>query len=100
VLKAGALPADLNEIGHQAIGPSLGMESIVQSTQALMWAGALITVFMVVYYGTAGFISIIALVLNLLVIVACLNLFGATLTLSGIGGNDPDDRHGGGRQTC
>lgn len=86
VLKAGALPASLEVKDNREIGPTLGAESITRSTQALVLAGLCITVFMVVYYGTAGFISIIALILNLLVIVACLNLFGATLTLSGIGG--------------
>lgn len=86
VLKAGALPADLKAEEKRAVGPTLGFESITQSVRALAMAGALITAFMVVYYGMAGFIAIIALLLNILVIVACLDLFNATLTLSGIGG--------------
>ena len=86
VLRAGALPADLKPVSERAVGPTLGAESIKQSLKALMIGAACVTGFMVIYYGTAGVISVIALALNLLVIMACMNLFGATLTLSGIGG--------------
>ncbi|NQU41986.1 protein translocase subunit SecD [bacterium] len=86
VLKAGALPADLEPAEQRLVGPTLGQESITQSLYALAIGGAAITVFMILYYGTAGLVSVLALILNLLVIVACLDLFNATLTLSGIGG--------------
>ncbi|HUT24589.1 MAG TPA: protein translocase subunit SecD, partial [Sumerlaeia bacterium] len=86
VLKAGALPANLQPDEKRAVGPTLGAQSIVESARALAIGGACITVFMVFYYGTAGVISIVALLLNMLVIVACLDMFNATLTLSGIGG--------------
>ena len=86
VLKTGALPADLKPEGKRTVGPTLGEQSLIQSMKAMMIAAVAITVFMIVYYGTAGLISIFALILNLLIIIACLDLFNATLTLSGIGG--------------
>lgn len=87
VLKAGALPADLRPDETRAVGPTLGEESIEKSLTALGITALVIACFMLVYYGpAAGFVSILALFLNLLVIVACLDLFNATLTLSGIGG--------------
>jgi SecD/SecF fusion protein len=86
VLKAGSLQAELKSGDSRVIGPTLGAESIVKSMKAMAISAVLITLFMITYYGTAGVISIVALVLNLLVVIACLNLFNATLTLSGIGG--------------
>jgi SecD/SecF fusion protein len=86
VLKAGALPADLFPDQSRVIGPTLGQESIVLSVRALVIGAVIISVFMIVYYSAAGVIAILALILNVLVIMACLNLFNATLTLSGIGG--------------
>jgi SecD/SecF fusion protein len=86
VLKTGALPADLKADQKRTIGPTLGEQSLIQSMKAMAIAAVAITVFMIVYYGTAGFISIFALILNLLIIIACLGMFNATLTLSGIGG--------------
>jgi SecD/SecF fusion protein len=86
VLKAGALPADLRAEEKRAVGPTLGAESIVESARALLISGLFTAVFMALYYGAAGVISILALLLNMLVIVACLDMFNATLTLSGIGG--------------
>jgi SecD/SecF fusion protein len=86
VLKAGSLQAELKSGDTRVIGPTLGAESIVKSMKAMAISAICISAFMIVYYGTAGVISIVALVLNLLVVIACLNLFNATLTLSGIGG--------------
>ena len=86
VLKTGALPADLKADQKRTVGPTLGEQSLIQSMKAMAIAAVVITVFMIVYYGTAGLISIFALILNLLIIIACLDMFNATLTLSGIGG--------------
>jgi SecD/SecF fusion protein len=86
VLQSGALPADLKPDQKRTVGPTLGEQSLIQSMKAMAIAGVAITAFMVIYYGTAGIISVVALVLNLLLIIACLDLFNATLTLSGIGG--------------
>ncbi|MCC5875098.1 MAG: protein translocase subunit SecD [Candidatus Sumerlaeia bacterium] len=86
VLKAGALPAPLRVIEENLVGASLGADSIRDSGKALMIGGFLIICLMVTIYVTCGVISIIAMALNLLLILAILSLMGATLTLSGIGG--------------
>ncbi len=86
VLNAGALPAPLQVITENTVGPTLGAESIRNSARALIIGAALIVVLMVFMYVHAGIISIFAMTLNLLLIMAILGLMGATLTLSGIGG--------------
>lgn len=86
VLKAGALPAPLRVIEENLVGASLGADSIRDSGKALMIGGFLIICLMVTIYITCGVVSIIAMSLNLLLILAILSLMGATLTLSGIGG--------------
>ncbi len=86
VLKAGALPADLEVVEKRSIGASLGAESIRDSVKALIIGTAVVVIFMIVYYGTAGFVANIALILNVLLILAVLAMARATLTLSGIGG--------------
>lgn len=86
VLKAGALPADLEIESQQTVGASLGGDSIVSGVKALVVGTVVVSAFMIVYYGTAGVISIVALILNVLIILAIMALSRATLTLSGIGG--------------
>ena len=86
VLRAGALPASVEIIEDRTIGPSLGADSIKKSRMALMIGLALVVVFMVVYYTGAGAISIFALLLNMLFILAYLAYFRATLTLPGMAG--------------
>lgn len=86
VLKAGALPAPLKPIEKRAVGATLGTESIRDSVRALVLGALAVIVFMVVYYGTAGAIAILAMILNVLLILAVLTMARATLTLSGIGG--------------
>lgn len=86
VLKAGALPAELKVEQKRTVGATLGVDSIKDSIRALLIGSIAVSVFMVVYYGTAGLIADIALVLNTLIIMAVLALSKATLTLSGIGG--------------
>jgi SecD/SecF fusion protein len=86
LLRAGALPADLNIIEERTVGPSLGADSIAAGQMAAMIAAALVLVFMVVTYGKLGIIANIALVANMCMIVAILSGLGATLTLPGIAG--------------
>ncbi len=86
VLKAGALPAPLEIIEQNTIGASLGEDSVKASGYALLLAGVLLTIFMVYVYRTAGAIAILAMLLNVLLILAVLSMMDATLTLSGIGG--------------
>ena len=86
VLKAGALKAPLQIVTQNAIGPSLGADSIRDSGFAILLGGIMIAILMVIIYGTAGVLAILAMLLNVLMILAILSLLGATLTLSGIGG--------------
>jgi len=85
-LRSGALLAPVYVMSERSIGPSLGADSIKASTIALISGFALVFLFMLVYYGMAGFIADIALVANLFLIIAIMSLFGATLTLPGMAG--------------
>ncbi|MBN1902884.1 protein translocase subunit SecD [Candidatus Sumerlaeota bacterium] len=86
VLKAGSMPAKLQVEHKQAVGATLGTDTIKASVKALIVGGALVIIFMILYYGTAGVIADIALIINVIMILAVLSLGKATLTLSGIGG--------------
>lgn len=85
-LRSGAFLAPVTMGEERTIGPSLGADSIKQSSFALALASILIIVFMVLYYGLAGVVANIALVVNILFLVAIMALFGATLTLPGMAG--------------
>ncbi len=86
VLRAGALPAPVGIIEERSVGPSLGQDSIQLGLMATWIASSLVVLFMLVYYRLSGVIAIVALVLNVLYLVAALAGFGATLTLPGIAG--------------
>jgi preprotein translocase subunit SecD len=86
VLRAGALPAPLKIIQDLTVGPSLGKDSIEKGIQATLFAGAMVVIFMIVYYRLSGVIADFALVLNLLCLMGALSALNATLTLPGIAG--------------
>ncbi|MCG3777946.1 MAG: hypothetical protein JW388_0648 [Nitrospira sp.] len=86
VLRAGALPAPLKIIQDLTVGPSLGKDSIDKGVQATLFAGALVVLFMMVYYRASGIIADFALALNLLCLMGALSALNATLTLPGIAG--------------
>ncbi|MBS3731741.1 MAG: protein translocase subunit SecD, partial [Desulfobacterales bacterium] len=86
VLRAGALPAPVKIIEERTVGPSLGQDSIRMGFISMAVGGALVILFMVLYYQLAGLIADLALGLNILLIAAGLAAFGATLTLPGIAG--------------
>jgi preprotein translocase subunit SecD len=86
VLRAGALPAPVNILEERTVGPSLGQESIDKGITSALIGGALILLFMAVYYGVSGMIANLMLVFNIMLIMAGLAAFGATLTLPGIAG--------------
>jgi preprotein translocase subunit SecD len=88
VLREGALPAPVRIIENRSVGPSLGSDSIAQGVRSVLLGGALIVLFMLVYYRLSGLIADIALALNLLIIMGILALpyLGASLTLPGIAG--------------
>ena len=97
VLKAGSLPAELVIAEEQTIGPSLGQQSINRGMIAGLVAILFVAAFIIIYYGTGGVIAILALVFDMLLIMAVLCFPGplaqwgltglnATLTLPGIAG--------------
>jgi preprotein translocase subunit SecD len=85
-LRSGALLAPVYVMEKRAVGPSLGADSIRASSLALMLGFVLVVIFMILYYGMAGFIADVALIANLFLILAIMSLFGATLTLPGMAG--------------
>ncbi len=86
VLRAGALPVDVVPVEDRTVGPSLGRDSINQGRKAATIGLAIVLIFMVVYYGFSGLVADLALVLNLVFVLAVLAGFGGTLTLPGIAG--------------
>jgi preprotein translocase subunit SecD len=86
VLRAGALPAPVKILEQRTVGPSLGRDSIHKGILASLVGGIGIVVFMIVYYSFSGVIADIALFLNIILVLAGLAAFGATLTLPGIAG--------------
>ena len=85
-LDHGALQAPMEKQFETVVGPSLGQDSINSSARALLIGSLLVILFMGIYYRGSGVVSIVALVFNVVFIMACLALFGATLTLPGIAG--------------
>jgi SecD/SecF fusion protein len=86
LLRAGALPADLTIVEERTVGPSLGADSIAAGEMASIVAGVLVLAFMVIAYGSLGILANIALVANVILIIAILSVLGATLTMPGIAG--------------
>ena len=86
VLRAGALPADLEFIEERTVGPSLGRDSINMGVRAALLGGLVVVAFMILYYRGAGVIANVALFLNLFFLMAVMAGLRATLTLPGIAG--------------
>ncbi|MFM6988160.1 MAG: protein translocase subunit SecD [Arenimonas sp.] len=85
-LKAGALAAPMDFVQERVVGPSLGAENVKRGVQAVLYSFVFVMVFFVLYYRMFGLITNVALLLNLLLVVAVMSLFGATLTLPGFAG--------------
>jgi len=85
-LKAGALPAKLNILAQNTVGPTLGADSIRKGVSAAILGLALVVLFMAIYYLLAGVIANFALALNIFIILGVLSFLQATLTLPGIAG--------------
>ncbi len=86
VLRAGALPAPVEVIQEQTVGPSLGRDSITKGTYSGLIGLSFVLIFMVIYYRLSGVVANIALLMNLMIIMAVLAGFHATLTLPGVAG--------------
>jgi len=86
VLRSGALPASISYLYEWTVGPSLGADSIRHGIVACIVGFVAIMTFMLIYYRGAGINADLALILNLIILVAALGYFGAVLTLPGIAG--------------
>ncbi len=86
VLRAGALPVQLDFEEQRIVGPSLGQDSIIKARTASIIGAILVFVFILIYYKLSGVMAICTLSMNILFVLAALVGFEATLTLPGIAG--------------
>jgi len=86
VLRAGSLPAPVTFEENRTVGPSLGHDSIQKGKMSIFIGFLAVIIFMILYYGIAGIVADIALLLNIVFIMAGMAMFGATLTFPGIAG--------------
>ncbi|HEV8383596.1 MAG TPA: protein translocase subunit SecD [Candidatus Acidoferrales bacterium] len=86
VLRSGSLPASIVYLEERTVSASLGADSIRQGVHASIVSLVAVMVFMAFYYRVSGWNAILALILNLIILLACLAYFGAVLTLPGIAG--------------
>jgi preprotein translocase subunit SecD len=85
-LRAGALPVALEQLEERRIGPTLGMDSLKKAEFAAMIGALGVIAIMIIRYKVLGLVSVVALLLNVMLILAALTSFKATLTLPGIAG--------------
>ena len=84
LLRAGALAAPMEIVEERTVGPSLGAENIKRGFHATWIGFAALSLFIILYYSLFGVVSVIALAVNLMLLVALLSMLQATLTLPGI----------------
>jgi preprotein translocase subunit SecD len=86
LLRAGALAAPMYFVQERTIGPSLGQQNIDAGMMSVALGFALVLIYMLLYYRGFGLIADVALTLNLMLLIACMSILSATLTLPGIAG--------------
>jgi preprotein translocase subunit SecD len=86
LLRAGSLAAPMDFIEQRIVGPSLGAENVQRGLKAVSFSFAFALIFFLIYYRMFGVITCLALLINLLMVIALMSLFGATLTLPGLAG--------------
>jgi preprotein translocase subunit SecD len=86
ILRSGALPAPIEYQEERTVGPSLGADSIRSGVRASLFGLLFVVVFMLFYYRGSGINAVVALILNMILMLAALVVFDATLTLPGIAG--------------
>ena len=86
ILKTASLPVSVTVSSQQTVGASLGEDSVRIGLKAIIFGFLLVVIFMLVFYSFCGLIADLALIVNLLIMVATLGGFGSTLTLTGIAG--------------
>jgi preprotein translocase subunit SecD len=86
LLRAGSLAAPMVIVEERVIGPSLGAENIRRGLTAVFWSFGFVMIFFLVYYKMFGIVTNLALLLNLLMVVAVMSILGSTLSLPGLAG--------------
>lgn len=86
LLRAGSLAAPMMIVEERIVGPSLGAENIQRGTQAVLYSFVFVLVFFLFYYKVFGLVTNIALLLNLLIVIAFMSAIGATMSLPGLAG--------------
>ena len=86
VLRAGALPAPVTVVQNVTVGPTLGADSIMAGVKAALLGGAIVLLFMAVYYKVSGLIADFAIFLNIVMLLGAMAWLNSTLTLPGIAG--------------
>ncbi len=86
LLRAGSLAAPMDFVEEYVIGPSLGAENVERGVKAVVFSFVFTLVFFTIYYRMFGAITSVALLFNLLIVVAVMSMFGATMTLPGFAG--------------
>ncbi len=86
LLRAGSLAAPMDFVEERIIGPSLGAENVERGITAVLYAFVFTLAFFTIYYRMFGVITSVALLLNLLIVVSVMSMFGATMTLPGFAG--------------
>ena len=86
MLRAGALAAPISFVEERTVGPSLGAENIRMGIKSVYYGLGMVVLFMMLVYRLFGVTAVIALSVNIVLLVACMSLIGATLTLPGIAG--------------
>lgn len=86
LIRSGALAAPMHFVEESTVGPSLGQANIDNGLKSVLWGLAGVVVFMTLFYKVCGVLANIALVSNLLMLVALMSIIGATLTMPGIAG--------------
>jgi preprotein translocase subunit SecD len=86
VLRSGALPAPLRKTFETQVGPTMGRDAVQKAKFSMYIGAAAVVLFMLIYYRLSGIIAVVAMILNMLYMVAILAGFEASLTLPGIAG--------------
>ncbi|HLF30461.1 MAG TPA: protein translocase subunit SecD [Xanthomonadales bacterium] len=86
LLRAGALAAPMEIVEERTVGPSLGADNVEQGFRSVLIGFVVVLIIMAVYYRVFGFVANLALVVNIVLLLALLSMLGATLTMPGIAG--------------
>lgn len=86
LLRAGSLAAPMDFVEQRVVGPSLGKENVERGLTAVLYSFAFALIFFLIYYRMFGIITCVALLLNLLMVVALMSMLGFTMTLPGLAG--------------